>query len=222
MLLLSILLGVGLATVPLLDGRLSRLSEMRPRAPWLLVAGLGMQAGAGLLPLPEIAGRGLHLASYALAAIFVALNLALPGLVLVSLGGASNLAVIVANGGVMPASPSALGRAGVALASSGFSNSEALAHPRLPWLGDVFALPVSWPLANVFSIGDVLIAIGAFTMIHVLCGSRLGALSRRGATLQGYWSLFLIDSVNGSWKSMARSGSVSSGAGSWVEAPPAS
>ena len=35
-------------------------------------------------------------------------------------------------------------------------NSGVLAAPRLAFLGDVFAIPAGWPLANVFSIGDVL------------------------------------------------------------------
>lgn len=43
----------------------------------------------------------------------------------------------------------------------------------LLFLGDVFAIPASWPFANVFSVGDVLIAVGAAYSIHATCGSRL-------------------------------------------------
>jgi hypothetical protein len=43
----------------------------------------------------------------------------------------------------------------------GFQNSTALAAPRLAFLGDVFSLPASWPLSNVFSVGDILIALGS-------------------------------------------------------------
>ena len=43
----------------------------------------------------------------------------------------------------------------------GFQNSTALAEPRLAFLGDVFHLPASWPLSNVFSVGDVPIALGS-------------------------------------------------------------
>jgi hypothetical protein len=82
-----------------------------------------------------------------------------------------NLLAIAANGGVMPARPGALRAAGLADASRAFANSAAVADPRLPWLGDWFALPESWPVSNVFSIGDVLLALGVLVGLHVLCGS---------------------------------------------------
>jgi hypothetical protein len=47
-----------------------------------------------------------------------------------------------------------------------------LPDPRLAFLGDVFAIPRGWPLANVFSVGDVLIAVGAVVAVHGICGSR--------------------------------------------------
>ena len=40
-------------------------------------------------------------------------------------------------------------------------------------LGDVMAVPSGWPLANVFSIGDVLLVVGAAVIMHVQCGSAL-------------------------------------------------
>ena len=92
---------------------------------------------------------------------------------LVALGAALNLLVISVNGGVMPASPSALAGAGLPVNEPGFQNSTALAEPRLAFLGDVFSLPVSWPLSNVFSVGDVLIALGVAWAVHGICGSRL-------------------------------------------------
>ena len=45
--------------------------------------------------------------------------------------------------------------------------------PRLAFLGDVFYIPASWPLSNVFSVGDVLIALGVAWAIHGICRSRL-------------------------------------------------
>jgi hypothetical protein len=55
----------------------------------------------------------------------------------------------------------------------GFQNSTALADPRLAFLGDVFSLPASWPLSNVFSVGDVLIALGVVWALHRIGRSRL-------------------------------------------------
>jgi hypothetical protein len=92
---------------------------------------------------------------------------------LVALGAALNLLVISVNGGVMPASPSALAGAGLPVNEPGFQNSTALAEPRLAFLGDVFSLPASWPLSNVFSVGDVLIALGVVWALHRICRSRL-------------------------------------------------
>jgi hypothetical protein len=63
----------------------------------------------------------------------------------------------------MPSDPTAwLALTGTAaVPTDDFSNS-ALMGPgtALPWLGDVFLLPRPIPFANVFSIGDVLIAVG--------------------------------------------------------------
>ncbi|HZG96514.1 MAG TPA: DUF5317 family protein [Mycobacteriales bacterium] len=42
-----------------------------------------------------------------------------------------------------------------------------------PWLGDVFAVPASMPLANVFSIGDIIMAAAAAYAVHRVCGTRL-------------------------------------------------
>jgi hypothetical protein len=37
----------------------------------------------------------------------------------------------------------------------------------------VFPTPASWPLHNVFSIGDIVLLIGVFVLVHAACGSRL-------------------------------------------------
>jgi hypothetical protein len=68
------------------------------------------------------------------------------------------------------------------LTSSGdFLNSAAVAHPRLLFLGDVLPVPHTVPFANVYSIGDVCIAIGVVIAIHGLAGSRLVPSARRAS-----------------------------------------
>ena len=57
--------------------------------------------------------------------------------------------------------------------STEFLNSAAVPHPRLLFLGDILAVPHAVPFANVYSIGDVCIAIGVAIAIHGLAGSRL-------------------------------------------------
>jgi MFS transporter, DHA3 family, macrolide efflux protein len=161
-------------TVPLARGRFSRLAEVRIAAPAALLASLLAQ----VLVLrvlregdPLLLGLG-HVSTYLLAAVFVWRNRHIPGLWLVALGGMANLAAISANGGVMPASPEAWAVAGLP-EKVAFSNSATVEGARLAFLGDVFAIPSPLPLANVFSVGDVLLIAGAFVVLHQLTGSRL-------------------------------------------------
>src|SRR5688572_8026073 len=74
-----------------------------------------------------------------------------------------NAVAIAANGGRMPVSPDAWEAAGLG-DSSGLTNVR-LGAERLGFLGDVFALPSAFPLANVFSVGDLLIGFGAIALI---------------------------------------------------------
>jgi hypothetical protein len=171
--LLVVLVAASALAVPLLGGRLGALAEVRLRLPLLLPAALALQLAALSLPgLPRAWRPPLHVASYLVAAGFLAANRRLPGVALVAAGGLANLAAIAANGGVMPASPAALAAAGLPAGGGGFTNSAVLAHPRLAFLGDVLAVPAGWPLANVFSVGDVAIAVGAVLALHRICGSR--------------------------------------------------
>lgn len=164
-------------TVPLLGGRLGALGELRFRRSSALVAALAIQIViVSVLPQGSpLLHDAAHVVSYVLAAWFLAVNRRVPGLWLVALGGVLNLAAISANGGVMPASVSALVAAGHAEQARQFANSAVVAHAKLAFLGDVFALPRWVPLHNVFSIGDVGISLGAALGLHQICGSRLAA-----------------------------------------------
>ena len=99
-------------------------------------------------------------------------NLAIPGLVLVLAGGAANLVAICVNGGYMPVSPAALSAMGW-LPQDGYSNSRLVDTVVLAPLTDIFAMPTWMPVANVFSIGDLLIGIGA-------CVAVVAAMHGRG------------------------------------------
>ena len=136
-----------------------------------------------LLPQGDAAlHHAVHLATYGLIAAFLWANRHIAYLWLAALGGALNLAAITANGGVMPADPDALAAAGVHQEAGDFANSTVVAHPHLSFLGDVFAVPASWPVSNVFSVGDVILVVAALLALHCLCGSRL-ALVRFAAPL---------------------------------------
>ena len=159
---------LGIAAGLVLGGRLERLAELHFRWTWLAVAGLAVQvilfSDLGLWIVERGLGPLVYLTSTAAVLTAVLGNLRLPGMVLVATGALANLAAIVANGGVMPTTRAALESAGLA-DRPGFSNSAVLADPRLDGLTDIFAIPAGIPLANVFSVGDVLIGIGIALVI---------------------------------------------------------
>jgi hypothetical protein len=174
---LLVLFGFSLASVVLTGGHLSALASVRFRHTWTVLVGLFLQILIiSVIPYanPKVLA-GAHLASYLFIGIFVFMNRSMPGLWLLGLGWASNLIVIAANGGIMPTASSVAASSARIVAANEFINSRTLAHPKLQFLGDVFAMPRSWPLHNVFSIGDILVVIGAFVLLHSLCGSRLSS-----------------------------------------------
>lgn len=167
-----------LSTVPLTGGRLSRLALLRVRGSGWIVAALALQVlMASVVPdAPHVVLIGLHAASYALITWALWLNRALPGLVLIAVGGGTNAAVIALNGGTLPASAEALVAAGYSLDPDAFKNSGVVAEPVLPWLGDIMATPAWLPLRNVISPGDLVILLGGFVLLHVVCRTRIGVL----------------------------------------------
>jgi hypothetical protein len=174
-----------LLSVPLAGGRFERLAELRISHAHLVFAALALQVAVlGVLPaaLPQPVAAALHLLSLAFALGFVWCNRRVAGIALLATGAICNVAAIAANGGVMPASPSAMRRAGLAEEVEGFRNSATLDGPELAFLGDVFAIPEGWPLANVFSVGDVLLLAGAAVALHAGAGSRLAGSGRRAAS----------------------------------------
>lgn len=139
----------------------ARLLSYRWRWPLLIWAALALQVVAIEVAMPEALAAALHILTYAVALGFLWANRRAAGVWIVAAGALSNGLAIALNGGVLPASARAVASAGID-AESAFANSAVLEHPVLPWLGDVFAWPAPLPLANVFSVGDVLIVVGAF------------------------------------------------------------
>lgn len=162
-------------SVPLARGRLSALADVQLRKPGLAGAAIALQIVIisvipGLLgPL----GEPLHMFSYVLLGAFAWVNRGIAGLPIIALGGLLNFICITVNGGVMPSDPDAMASIGRAVSEGEFDNSAAVAHPKLAFLGDIIATPASWPVHNIYSVGDLLILAGAFVLLHVACGSRL-------------------------------------------------
>ncbi len=170
---------IGIAIVALSGRSLRPLGEIRLRRPALVVIALLIQIVViEVLPTDtsHIVSASLHVASYALAMAFVASNRAHVGIVLLGIGGLCNLAAITANDGVMPADPAAMELAGVGGegpgVDQGFQNSAADSDAELAFLGDVFAVPEGVPFANVFSVGDVLVVVGGWTLVIQTCWRR--------------------------------------------------
>lgn len=175
MMLLAILI-LAVITVPLLGGRIAGLIDIDLGWTWLVAAAIGVQILIVSIIPDRFEGihRPLHFLSYALAGAFVLANIKIPGVWLIGLGGLSNLIAIAANEGVMPATESALRSAGMRVQTDEFVNSGVVEDPKLQFLGDIFAIPQEVPVLNtIFSIGDVLIAIGTVVLIHGVTGSRL-------------------------------------------------
>jgi hypothetical protein len=170
---LALPLLAGLAIAPLLGGRWSRLGQVRIRAVPVFFVAIGLQVVAfpfRMLPwhTPDRVAVVLWLCSYALLIVGVAANIRLPGVPAIAAGLFLNLSAILLNGGHMPALPSALRGAGLHFVQS--RNSAAMPAPHLAWFVDRWAAPPWVPLANVFSVGDVLIATGGFVLALAATG----------------------------------------------------
>ena len=182
--LLAVCVFALIAIIPLTGGARGRFADHHFKTPWLPVAAFGIQTAlvTGILGLQGDGAAAAHIASYTLCFGFLVANRKLPGLWVVALGGAVNLVAIAANHGVMPATHSAMAAAGKLAPTSEFVNSAVVAHPKLLFLGDVFAVPQPLFFANVFSAGDVLIVIGAGILLHQICGLRPAAQPASSAT----------------------------------------
>lgn len=168
---------VGVVAGWLGGGRLASLGELSFRWANLALAGLLVQLLLFLPPVAERvgdAGVPIYVGSSAAVLVAVLANASSPGMRLVAVGAASNLLAIVANGGYMPASPAALAALGKEVGDA-YSNSAVVAEPALAGLTDIWAMPPWLPFANVFSIGDVLLALGIGSAIWAGMRRRAGA-----------------------------------------------
>jgi MFS family permease len=169
---LAAILAVAIAWA--LGADLARASSFRLRATTLVFLALAIQLViftrlGHLVPAQEHVP--LHIASYGVLVVFLALNGRNLGLSIAATGLFTNLVVILANGGRMPVSATAWqesGRTLESIARSGVYNNNTLAggHPRLAWLGDVFPLPLGPIVGNVVSVGDLLIVFGLAIFVY--------------------------------------------------------
>jgi hypothetical protein len=175
---------IGLVAGLVLRGRPAGLASLDFRWAPLAIGGFAVQIALFSGPVSDrVGGLGplIYMASTATVLIAVLRNVRIPGLALVAMGALSNLVAIAANGGYMPASPGAAAAAGREVATT-YSNSAIRDGAALYPLTDIFALPRWLPFNNVFSIGDVLIAIGiAIAIVVAMRSARSGDRDEPGA-----------------------------------------
>jgi hypothetical protein len=167
---------VGLIVGRLSGGRVERLGDIRFRWAALAFAGVVVRSSSSSRRSPmRCRARSLAIALYvgSTAAVLCAVvrNIRLTGLPLVAVGAGLNLVAIVANGGLMPATPGAVAAAGLTVRVA----SRTVTDDPAPWFVDRFALPAWPPFSNVFSIGDVLIGIGIAVAVAAGMHARRGS-----------------------------------------------
>ncbi len=194
-LLVAILLALAIGY--LTGGSLAQAHQARFRALPLFFGAAFVQV---LIFTPLLGTRGfihdygslIYIGSVLASLAAILLNLRIPGMKIMALGAALNALVIIANGGYMPSTEEALARAGKLeaveraeakapgddwlLTNSTIANDDT----RLLFLGDVIAIPEGAPLANVISIGDVLLAFGAAVAVLRVMRLPANAPVRRG------------------------------------------
>ena len=178
-LLLSVLIGI---TIGLLNARIKKQAFQAPdlKFTWLAVLAFAPQFFAFYLPatrewFPDLLVAICLVTSQILLLAFAYLNRKSVGMWILIGGLALNLAVISVNGGFMPISPetasylaSATLVESMPLESRFGKSKDILLLPkdtRLEWLADRLITPKWFPLQVAFSVGDILIATGAFWML---------------------------------------------------------
>ena len=128
--------------------------------------------------IPDTLASIILISSQAMLLVFAALNITRPGIWVFGTGLAANFVAIISNGGWMPIGPdtgrqilpSLPDHAPLAGQRLGLTKDWIIesSEIKFPWLADRFTLPdwISYKVA--FSIGDVLIAIGAVLLLWSL------------------------------------------------------
>lgn len=149
------------------------------RYPWIIFVSLGIQLAA--VATPRNISPMLILTGYAILLVVLALNLDKQHMRLIFVGVLLNAVVISLNAGHMPVSVAAAAGLGFdtqpLLAGTDYKRVAMTDQTMFNFLGDV--IPVPFPMPRVVSIGDVLIALGAFLLIQEFMSKPVTFRARR-------------------------------------------
>ena len=185
----AVILGLAASLVRHRRRAFSRIAAIPLRSAWLAVAALALQWPLLWAPAGPPQGlrlqQGFFLLSFVLLLAFVWHNRRLGAILIVGVGVLSNLAVVAANGGLMPITPETLVRINPGSAVQHWPVGNHYGHSkdvvraqedtRLWPLSDRLVVPPPFPWPTAFSLGDVAISIG----IIVLLLAPAGTLQRR-------------------------------------------
>ncbi|HEX2922403.1 MAG TPA: DUF5317 family protein [Chloroflexota bacterium] len=161
-------------------GSLKRLGDLPIRLAWLALLCLLVQVYIIYCPEDQLEARRtiqgiLMVLSYGALAYVVWVNRRINGMTIILLGILLNLVVMAANGGFMPVSREAILATGTrtvqtlpAEGSRLSRSKDVLLSPeqaRVWFLGDVIMAP-SLPVPKVLSVGDLVVALGAFVLLQ--------------------------------------------------------
>ena len=162
---------IGIAIGLIRGGKIANLEKMGIRYLWLVPVSLLIQLAIFPIfseePFLAFGTEILHVASYLVLFVFVALNRGVWQIPFMGIGMGLNLLVIGMNGGYMPSSVVSLIRAGEFEVAYYLTNqgtygnvTEMKGSTVLDFFGDWLYLPSWFPLSTAFSIGDLLVATG--------------------------------------------------------------
>lgn len=179
-LLFVVLVCLGVAF--LRGGSLAALGEVRIRFGAVLVAAVLLKAVVYTPLAIQLLGNGTwnrvgHLGIMLVLLAVILANRNLPGFWVIGLGILSNFLVLAANGGSMPVSIAGVERLGLPTDPALFHQQQGWAvilvteGAHLWFLGDIILTPPFLP-GKVLSIGDLLIAAGAFVFFQTVMVGR--------------------------------------------------
>ena len=136
------------------------------KRPSLVILAVALQVAA--IFVPHLVSQSFILLSYVALAAGLISNSERTSMRLILVGVLLNVIVIAANYGRMPVSLSAAAHVGVNIAplvsNTDFKRVAMSDDTRFNFLGDVIFVP--YPLRRVVSLGDIVIAVGAFTLVQ--------------------------------------------------------